>query len=307
MNRCPISYKECESLKYSLEGLHLLSKNLNKPLIFPYTAQEQLKLAAKYATKLSIQGIQPKLSVRLNVPQHRFEIVETKGTFILKPQSPYYQELPQNEDLTMRLAAMSGIDTPLHGMVYCEDGSLSYFIKRFDRFGHGKKLAVEDFAQLSEASRETKYESSMEKLVFILERYCSFPVLEKIKLFRRTIFCFLVGNEDMHLKNFSLIRLPGKVELTPAYDLVNSAIVLHSEEELALPLAGKKKNLKREHFVDYYGQQRMNLRRDVLETEMGRFEKIIPEWKTFVQTSFLSQGMKVAYTRLIENRAKRLF
>ena len=307
MNRCPITYKECGNAQYSREGLLLLSRKLNNPINFPYTAREQLKLAARYATKLSIQGIQPKLSVRLNVPQHRFDVVETKGTFIIKPPNPYFHELPQNEDLTMRLAAMVDIDTPLHGLVYCEDNTLSYFIKRFDRFGHGKKLAVEDFAQLSGANRETKYESSMEKLVPIIDQYCSFPVLEKLKLFRITIFCFLVGNEDMHLKNFSLIRRPDRIELTPTYDLVNSAIVLNSEEELALPLMGKKSKIQREHLVEYYGQERLKLNRNVIETEMTRFKKIIPEWKAFIEISFLSQEMKEDYIHLIENRSKRLW
>ena len=139
MNRCPITYQNCGDQKYSIEGLHLLSKNLDKPIIFPYTQDQQLKLAAKYATKLSIQGVQPKLSVRLNVPHGHFEIVETKGTYIIKPHNPYFQELPQNEDLTMRLAALVDIETPLHGLVYCQDGSLSYFIKRFDRKCRWKK------------------------------------------------------------------------------------------------------------------------------------------------------------------------
>jgi serine/threonine-protein kinase HipA len=256
MNRCPITYETCGDEKYSVKGLKLLSKNLKAPLLFPFTAQEQLTLAAQYATKLSIQGVQPKLSVRLNASKHCFNVVESNGTFIIKPQHPFFKELPQNEDLTMRLAAMIGLETPLHGMVYGQDDTLSYFIKRFDRYGHSKKLAVEDFAQLSNASRKTKYDSSMEKLIPIIEEHCSFPILEKIKLFKITLFCFLIGNDDMHLKNFSLIRKPQKIELTPCYDLINSCIVLGSKEELALPLKEKKSNLRKEHLVDYYGYER---------------------------------------------------
>lgn len=306
MNRCPISYKMCGDQKYSLEGLHMLSKSLSKALLFPYTKDEQLRLAARYATKLSIQGVQPKLSVRLNVQEGQFEIVETKGTYIVKPPNPYFQDLPEIEDLTMRLASIIEIQTPLHGLVYCQDGSLSYFIKRFDRYGHHKKLSVEDFAQLSGATRETKYNSSMEHIATIIEQFCSFPLLEKLKLFRITLFCFLVGNEDMHLKNFSLIRRADKIELTPTYDLVNSTIILQSKEELALTLKGKKSKFKREHFVDYYGHERLKLNWNIIEQELERLKMALSQWHELIAISFLSQEMKQAYHELLETRAKRL-
>ncbi|MCK9280084.1 MAG: HipA domain-containing protein [Melioribacteraceae bacterium] len=84
----------------------------------------------------------------------------------------------ENEDLTMKMGAAAGIEIPIHGMVYSKEGSLTYFIKRFDRFGRGNKLAVEDFAQLAGKSRDTKYEYSMEKIVTLLDIFCTFPLLE---------------------------------------------------------------------------------------------------------------------------------
>ena len=158
----------------------------------------------------------------------------------------------------------------------------------------GKKLPVEDFAQLSGAMRETKYSSSMENVGAIIDRFCSFPILEKLKLFRITLFCFLIGNEDMHLKNFSLIRRLDRVELTPSYDLLNSEIILHSNEELALPLMGKKSKFKREHLIDYYGHERLKLNWDVIKLELERFERAIPKWDHFISISFLSTEMKEA-------------
>jgi serine/threonine-protein kinase HipA len=133
---------------------------------------------------MSVQGIQPKLSATLNVSRQRFEVVDIGGHYILKPQNPQFPQLPENEDLSMRLAGAAGIDVPLHGLVYSKDGSFTYFIKRFDRIGRNKKLAVEDFAQLFGLSRETKYDASMEKVAAVIEKYCTFPALEKIKLFR---------------------------------------------------------------------------------------------------------------------------
>ncbi|MFH0730457.1 MAG: HipA domain-containing protein [Pseudomonadota bacterium] len=159
--------------------------------------------------------------------------MDTGGRYILKPQNPQYPLLPENEDLSMHLASAAGITVPLHGLVYSIDGSMTYFIKRFDRVGKNK-LAVEDFSQLLGLTRETKYDASMEKIAHVIETYCSFPAVEKIKLFRQTLVNFLIGNEDMHLKNFSLMTLNGKVALTPAYDILNTTLVLSdAREEIA--------------------------------------------------------------------------
>ncbi|HOY32587.1 MAG TPA: HipA domain-containing protein, partial [Bacteroidales bacterium] len=183
------------------------------------------------ATKLSIQGLQPKLSAILNIKESRFELVDTGGKYILKPQHHIYPQLPENEDVTMRMAKAAGINVLLHGMIRSKDMTLTYFIKRFDRAGHKDKIPLEDFAQLAGLSRDTKYNYTMEKLVLLIDEFCTFPVIEKAKLFRLVLFNFLTGNEDMHLKNFSLIRNGDKIELSPAYDLLNSTIVLNPNLE----------------------------------------------------------------------------
>jgi serine/threonine-protein kinase HipA len=306
MNRCPITYQECGAERYSQSGLRSLSINLKEDLEFPYSAKEQIEMAAEYSDKLSIQGVQPKVSVRLNVRRSQFEPIVKGGTYIIKPEHPFYPELPQNEDVTMRLAALVGVDVPPHGLVYSKGGTLSYFIKRFDRYGHGKKLAVEDFAQLSGHNRDTKYESSMEKLIPILEAHCSFPELEKLRLFRLTLFCFLVGNEDMHLKNLSLIRRKDKVEMTPAYDLLNSSLVVRSKEELALPLQGKRSRLSRVHLVDYFGGERLGLNSAVLQVELEKFRQVQDQWMDLLDLSFLSEAMREKYKDLILQRWARI-
>lgn len=204
------------------------------------SASELREEALARVGKMSIQGVQPKLSAKLKIKNNCFEIVDQGGHFILKPQNEYYPELPENEALTMSLAAHIGIEIPAHGLVYSKDGSMTYFIKRFDRTGHNK-LAVEDFAQLSQHDRATKYNSSMEKVAKIIAQYCSFPKIEWVNLFKLTLFNFLIGNEDMHLKNFSLITRGPKVSLSPAYDLLNTTIAQrHAQEEIALPINGKK-------------------------------------------------------------------
>lgn len=306
MNRCPLTYQLCESGRYSIEGLRTLSRSLKVLHDLEYTSQEQLKLAAQLAHKLSIQGIQPKLSAKLNIAKGLFVVVEKGGTFILKPPHPHYEELPQNEDVTMRMAAAAGIEVPLHGMIFNKDATLTYFIKRFDRLPKGHKLGVEDFAQLLGFSRETKYDSSMEQVASVIEKFCTFPVVEKLKLFRLVLFSFLVGNEDMHLKNFTLIRRAEKVSLSPAYDLLNTTLALgNAKEELALPLAGKKNRLKRSDLVDYFGENRLRLAPKILKQEVVRFEQAIPQWEKLLQDCFLSTASKESYLKLIHSRWDR--
>lgn len=307
MNRCPITYELCGEKKYSTKGLHLLSPQLDNLKDFPFGKGAQLELALEYADKLSFSGIQSKLNARLSISEQIFETVAKGGHFIIKPQSPNYAELPQNEDLTMKLASYIGIETPLHGLMYCSDGSLSYFIKRFDRAGKTKKIAVEDFAQLAGLSRETKYDFSMERIIALIERFCSFPLIEKRKLFLLTLFSFLIGNEDLHLKNFSLICRKQIFEISPAYDLVNSTIVTKTNEELALPLHGKKNKLNRSDLIDYFGKEKLHLTESTITEILNQIQNSIGQWTELIQISFLSEQKKTAYLSLLKEREQRLF
>ena len=304
MKICPITYEQIPNkAKYSQKGLHLLSPRLSDLKIFPYSSEEQRLQAESLASKLSIQGIQPKISARLNVKERSFEIVEKGGTFILKPQVNHFVQVPENEDLTMRLAKSVGIEVPLHGLLYSKDGSLTYFVRRFDRYGKGKKIHLEDFAQLSGASRDTKYDSSMERVAEIMEQFCTFPAVEKHKLFQRTLFSFIVGNEDMHLKNFSLIMRDSIVSLSPAYDLLNTTIVLASpKEQLALPLKGKKNKITKADLLDYFGSQRLGLNARSIDAVLEEFEDGMKSWESTVAASFLSKTIQAQYMKLVKSR-----
>jgi len=308
MRRCPITYELIAGGKYSAAGLKRLSGGLNDLSDLPYTVEEQLQEAADRASKISIQGVQPKLSARINTNQQVFEIVDRNGQFILKPPNPLFPSVPENEDLTMRLAKLAGIDIPLHGLLYSKDGRYTYFIKRFDRLPRAKKLAVEDFAQLSGMSRDTKYNSSMEKVAGIIEKYCTFPVPEKAKLFRLTCFNFLIGNEDMHLKNFSLINRNGKIELTPAYDLLNTTILLKNPaEEMALPVMGKKSKINREILFGYFGKEFLRLTDKVISGIEAVFLNRFPDWQEMIRISFLPGEQKQKYIDCLLERKIRLF
>ncbi|MGJ5641532.1 HipA domain-containing protein [Formosa sp. S-31] len=305
MNRCPITYELCGNNKYSEKGLRKITPKLTHLNDLPFTAAELRQEAANRAKKLSIQGVQPKLSASISVVDQAFKIVDQFGTYIVKPQNDLFPQLPENEDLTMRMAKAFSLEVPFHGMVYGKDGSLSYFIKRFDRHGKGKKYATEDFAQLTGNTRDTKYRFSMEKLIPVIDEFCSFPAIEKADFFKRILFCFVSGNEDMHLKNFSLITKNGKTTLAPIYDFLNSSIAIKNpEEEIALTLKGKKSNLKAEDFIDYYAKERLLLNEKTIAIILKEMQNTVPKWENLIDISFLSNEMKEKYFKILDNRLK---
>ncbi len=306
MNRCPITYEDCGDERYSLRGLRLLSRRLTHLEDLPYTAAQQRREAIRRAGRMSIQGVQPKLGAVLHVEQGIFDIVESGGRYIIKPQMSEYPEVPENEDLTMRLATAAGLEAPFHGLIHSKDGTLSYVIRRFDRTGHAGRVPLEDFAQLLGQDRDTKYGSSMEQVASVLDRFCTFPALEKLKLFKLTLFNYLTGNEDAHLKNFSLIRRDDKVELSPVYDLLNSTMILDSGEELALPLKGRKNKLGREDFLDYFAKERLGLTDKAISRTIRDLENAYPLWLDLLGRSFLSNKRKAMYRSLLDRRAGTL-
>ena len=304
MNYCPITLEPIAADElYSPKGLHWLSPVLKELKPLDLSAADLRQEAMRRATKISIQGVQPKLSARLVPSKSRFEIVDVSGTYILKPPSEIWPELPANEALTMTLAKTIGLETPLHGLVYNKDNDLIYFIKRFDRFNKNQKYAVEDFAQLSMLTRETKYRSSMEKVAKIIATYCSFPMKEKIKLFTLTLFSYVVGNEDMHLKNFSIIQQDEITEMSPVYDLLNTSIALDAlAEELALPLHGKKHKLTREDLVEYFGKEVLVLTTKTIDMIVEKLMALQTTWENLIKQSKLSKQMQQKYQVLLDER-----
>ena len=307
MNKCPITYLPGGDDRYSEKGLRLLASGLSQLKRLDYTAEEQRKEAFNRSSKMSVQGVQPKLSAVLNIKEERFDIVDKSGRFLLKPQHYLYPQMPENEDLTMRLAASIGLDVPVHGMIWAKDNTLTYFIKRFDRKGQKDKIPVEDFAQLAGLSRDTKYNYSMESLVRLVNAHCTFPAVEKVKLFKLVVFSFITGNEDMHLKNFSIINQNGKIEISPCYDLLNTTIeIKNATEEIALSLKGKKKNLTKSMLINYFGGERCDLNDKVITSTVQTIFDALPGWIEYINNSFLSDEMKEKYIDVVESRFERL-
>jgi serine/threonine-protein kinase HipA len=225
------------------------------------------------------------------------------GEYIFKPPSHRFAEMPENEHLTMRIAASYGIRVVPSSLIRLSSGELSYISKRVDRREGGEKIHMIDMFQITEAF--DKYKSSMEKIGKALGAYSSNTLLDKIFYFDLAVFCFLTGNNDMHLKNFSMIEIPSGWALSPAYDLLNVSIVLPEDsEELALTLVGKKKKLKREHF-DALGEG-LGLSPKQIKSSFKRMMKNKSEAFTWIDRSFLSKEMKIAYREVLESRYKQL-
>jgi len=189
------------------------------------------------------------------------------------------------------------------------DHRLIYFIKRFDRISKGKKLPIEDFAQLAGMSRETKYSYSIEKIITLLDQYMTFPMIEKTRFFRLLLVNFLLGNEDAHLKNYSVITHSERHELSPCYDIVNSTLALGSSlvEESALPLHGKKSRFTAEDFFTYLGKERLKLAPKVIDKIKDELQKALPQWEKLIAISFLPQELRERCQDIVDERAQRLF
>lgn len=147
----------------------------------------------------------------------------------------------------------------------------------------------------------------MEQVIAVIEQFCTFPKIEFVKLFKLTLFNFLIGNEDMHLKNFSLITKDRKIFISPAYDLLNSTIAQkNTKEEIALPLKGKKNNLTKSDFLKYFAMEKLGLNQNVIDVIVQEFHHVIPKWRELIGFSFLSQQMQEKYLELLDERCERL-
>ncbi|MCX6277755.1 MAG: HipA domain-containing protein [Bacteroidetes bacterium] len=280
------------------------------PPQIPYSFDQMAVLAKNVVERsVSVPGVQAKLSMSLvkemqkNSDSRLTVVGELGGQYIFKPPSDKYPEMPGNEHLTMRIAEAFGIRVVPSSLIRLASGELSYITKRIDRTVFGNKIHMLDMFQITEAF--DKYKSSMEKIGKALHTYSDNTMLDKLFYFELTVFSFLTGNSDMHLKNFSMIESSTGWVLAPAYDLLNVAIVLPDEtEELALTMDGKKKKLKKEHFGKL--AIALGLTNKQIERAFDRMINNQPKAIDWIKKSFLSDELKTAYKQVILNRYSQL-
>ncbi len=280
--------------------------------LLEYSFNQMAELAKNVVERsVAVPGVQPKLSLSLvkgtmqNGYSGRLTVVGALGgNYIFKPPSEHFPEMPQNEHVTMRIAEAFGIRTVPSSLIRLQSGELSYITRRIDRTDGGEKIHMIDMFQILEAF--DKYKSSMERAGKAVGEYSSNTLLDKLYFFELSVFSFLTGNNDMHLKNFSMINT-GETQwtLSPAYDLLNVAIANPNDtEELALTLEGKKKKLKRENF-ERLGKD-LGLNEKQAEGVFARFIKRKSVSMQWIDNSFLSDEYKKQYKEVLEERYSRL-
>ena len=271
-----------------------------------YSLDQMAELAKNVVERsIAVPGVQPKLSLSLvdnslSDEMERLTVVGTLGgNYILKPPSENFPEMPQNEHLTMRIAEAFGIRTVSSSLIRLKSGELSYITRRIDRTNSNEKIHMLDMFQILEAF--DKYKGSMERVGKAIGTYSGNTLLDKLYFFEIAVFSFLTGNNDMHLKNFSLIKRGDIWTLSPAYDLLNVAIVNpEDDEELALTLQGKKRKLKKEHFERL--AENLELNRKQLNSVFKRFAKNKQLAIGWIRKSFLSKEYQEKYIQLLERR-----
>jgi len=264
-----------------------------------------LGLAAEMAGKMSISGVQEKVSLRLSDDLSRFEVAPTGGRYLLKPEPSRFAFIPQNEHLTMRLAELAGIEVPRFGLVELKDKAIAYVVKRFDRLDDGTKIQVEDFCQLGGKPTRDKYQGSGELCVRILRKYATEPLIEIRKLFKLLLFSWWVSNGDHHLKNFSLMRTTeGRWRLAPAYDLVCTRLPIPSDRDLALPICGRKNRLHRQLWFDFAEYSRIPGRAAarLLQEQIDLLDPSLH----MVASSFLPEELKSQYGDILRQNTELL-
>jgi len=276
-----------------------------RPPGVPFRATDVTREAQKMVGRMSISGVQPKLSVIHDPIKHQVLVVERGGLYILKPQTERFESIPENENLCMNIASTFGIEVPPHSLLPLLDGSLVYLVKRFDRLEDGSKLQQEDFQQLLQI--DDKYDGSYERIANYIKEHSSVPVLDLIRLFERALLFYTLGNGDAHLRNFSLLRSEEiGYQLSPAYDIVNSRLVLPEErEEVCLSLQGKKNRLSGRDFfrlAEHFG-----LTRKQADNSLDRLHDLKSTIEAMIRGSLLRLDLREGFLEIFRDRMTRLF
>ncbi|MBR4967680.1 MAG: HipA domain-containing protein [Bacteroidaceae bacterium] len=308
MAKCLYCYKELN------EGEKDFHKTCSKKMFgtpsvpeLPYTRENLTDLAKQVIrSQTTLTGVQAKLSLDINKggknEAERFTIVGLWGRYILKPQTDRFAHLPELEDLTMHLAELAKMQVVPHSLIRFADGELCYITRRIDRTATGDKLPMEDMCQLTERLTEHKYKGSYEQIAKAIQRFSAVPKLDMVNYWEQVVFSWITGNADMHLKNFSLYsKEQGKYVLTPAYDMLSTALVMPEDtEELALALNGKKRKIKKADFVA--SMQASGLEEKVINNIFAKFTKVKDKWFAFIDLSFLPDEMKESFKVIISEK-----
>ena len=278
-------------------------------------SEETLKRLADESTNkgFTVPGVQKKLSLHLTEgTSPRLTLVNYPTGYILKPQTEEYETLPEAEYLVMQMAKLVGIKTVPFALIKMNgQGELAYITKRIDRVnadGKMQMLAMEDFCQLEERLTEDKYKGSYERCAKVINKYSSMAKFDLTELYLRMVFSFVIGNSDMHLKNFSMIEKAegsGEYVLSAAYDLLPvNAIMPEDKEEFALTMCKKKRKINRKDFLSF--AEEIGIEKISAEKMLAKVIKEKENFLAMCDESYLSETVKTKLKWLILIRIKNL-
>ena len=250
----------------------------------------------------AVTGLQKKISFSLE-STGRVTASTTIGdgpSFIAKTGEDRWPLLPEWEHLLMTMAGHSRIPVVPHALLSLEEASYVYLSRRIDRDG-SRRIAMEDFCQLSGKPSEQKYSGSYEYAWKKAGGFSSSPALDAIRYGEIVLFSYLTGNTDLHLKNFSLIKKEEGNRLSPAYDFIPTEVIV-PQEEMALFLSGKRKNITRDDLLAFLS----NIGVQEGEAILDRLLSLLPVWTRDVRRSFLPEEEKNRYIRFLESRVSSL-
>lgn len=305
--KCLYCYKELDTEGDFHPSCSIQFFGSTEPPTLNYTLLEMAELAKEVVeNSVTVPGVQPKLSlgyikdVLKDGNKGRLTVVGALGgNYILKPQNETYPQMPENEHLTMRMAELCGISVVPSTLLRLKSGELSYLTKRIDRTETGEKIHMLDMFQILEAF--DKYKNSVEKVGKAVAEHSSNTLLDLLRLFEVVLFCYITGNNDMHLKNFSLLLSNQNWTLAPAYDLLNVSLHISEDtEETALTIGGKKRKLTKSDFVNL-GLSFQLTEKQIFNT-FERFIKVEKKLKKEIKSSFLSLENQMKYIELLETR-----
>ena len=312
MKNCLACLKPLESDKnnYHSKCLKDFWQNDTPVLQLGYSLSELEDLAKEnLAQRTIVPGVQPKISLGFTEEQEydRLTIVGAlDGRYILKPPYPQYPQMPEIESLSMLMAQSCGIRTVPFLLIPLKDGELAYLTRRIDRDSHGDKYAMEDACQFTEKTTEHKYRGSYEQIAKAILKYNGNRLIDVVRFYEQVIVSYLLGNNDMHLKNFSLIsKKIGYYELAPAYDMLAVKLLIpEDDEDLALTLNGKKRKIKKLDFDT--AMLNAGIPEKAVDNLWKRIQKGIEEWENLITNSFLTPGQKTNFKDLIHLKTRVL-
>ena len=262
MNYCRISLKPIKSKSkyphYLDSEFRKLFQSLKVNPALSFARKDFFRQSTSKSKGLSISGVQQKLSLKIN-SNKELEITSTGGEYILKPSPETFPHASENEHCAMLTSRIFGIETALCGLISFSDGEFVYITKRFDRKGDGK-IHQEDLVQGFGMKSEDKYAYSYEKAGKLINTMTNGKASVVFDYFRRVVHAYIIGNDDLHLKNISLQKLPKNTglyydRLTPNYDslFTNAFDNVSGSGFLALDLLEDERNGSFSKAYEEYG------------------------------------------------------